>query len=55
MKKSYKIDFARRAVTITKEFAAKAAEYNSYEYKILSKSVLTILLLNTEKKPWLTP
>lgn len=35
MKKSYKIDFARRAVTITKEFAAKAAEYNSNEYKML--------------------
>lgn len=25
--KTYKIDFTRRTVTITKEFAAKAAEY----------------------------
>ena len=33
--KAYKIDFARRTVTITKEFAAKAAEYNSNEYKML--------------------
>ena len=33
--KAYKIDFARHTVTITKEFAAKAAEYNSNEYKML--------------------
>jgi len=33
--KTYKIDFTRRTVTITKEFAAKAAEYNSYEYKMI--------------------
>ena len=33
--KAYKINFARRTVTITKEFAAKAAEYNSNEYKML--------------------
>ena len=34
--KAYKIDFARRTVTITKEFAAKAAMYDSYEYKMLT-------------------
>ena len=33
--KTYKIDFTRRTVTITKEFAAKAAVYNSNEYKML--------------------
>lgn len=33
---TYKIDFARRTVTITKAFADKAAEYNSYEYKMLT-------------------
>ena len=33
--KAYKIDFARRTVTITKEFAVKAAVYNSNEYKML--------------------
>ena len=32
---TYKIDFARRTVTITKAFADKAAEYNSNEYKML--------------------
>ena len=33
--KAYKIDFACRTVTISKEFATKAATYNSNEYKML--------------------
>ena len=33
--KAYKIDFTRRTVTITKEFATKAAVYNSNEYNML--------------------
>ena len=32
---TYKIDFARRTVTITKAFADKAAEYGSKEYLML--------------------
>ena len=32
---TYKIDFARRTVTITKTFADKAAEYGSKEYLML--------------------
>ena len=33
--KAYKIDFTRHTVIITKEFAVKAAVYNSNEYKML--------------------
>ena len=33
---TYKIDFARRTVTITKAFADLAAVYNSDEYKMLT-------------------
>ena len=33
--KAYKIDFTCRTVIITKEFAVKAAVYNSNEYKML--------------------
>lgn len=34
--KAYKIDFARRTVTVTKAFADKAAEYDSKEYKMIT-------------------
>ena len=33
--KAYKIDFARRTVTVTKAFADKAAMYESTEYNML--------------------
>ena len=33
--KAYKIDFARRTVTITKSFADKISVYNSEEYKMI--------------------
>ena len=33
--KAYKIDFARRTVTITKAFADKISVYNSEEYKMI--------------------
>ena len=33
--KAYKIDFARRTVTITKAFADKISVYNSNEYKMI--------------------
>lgn len=33
---AYSIDFTRRTVTISKAFADKAAEYNSFEYKMLT-------------------
>lgn len=33
---AYSIDFTRRIVTISKSFADKAAEYNSFEYKMLT-------------------
>ncbi len=36
MMNAYSIDFTRRAVTISKAFADKAAEYNSFEYKMLT-------------------
>ena len=32
---AYSIDFTRRTVTISKAFADKAAEYNSFEYKMI--------------------
>ena len=35
MMNAYSIDFTRRTVTISKAFADKAAEYNSYEYKMI--------------------
>ena len=33
---AYSIDFTRHIVTISKSFADKAAEYNSFEYKMLT-------------------
>ena len=36
MMNAYSIDFTRRTVTISKAFADKAAEYNSFEYKMLT-------------------